>query len=61
MAANEYAVKWHLLRDQALRGRSDEALVRIIVPVDKSEQEAYELAVKIGRTLAPAVASALPV
>lgn len=61
MAANEYAVKWHLLRDQALRGRSDEALVRIIVPVDKSEQEAYELAVKIGRTLAPAVASVLPV
>lgn len=59
-AANEYLVKWHLLRDQALRGRSDEALVRIIVPVTTNEEEAYQLAVRVANTLAPAVDRALP-
>ncbi len=33
VAANEYAVKWDLLRDAALHGRSEEALVRIVVPL----------------------------
>lgn len=33
VASNEYLVKWQLLRDAALKRRSDEALVRIIVPV----------------------------
>jgi EpsI family protein len=36
---NEYAVKWELLRDKALHGRSEEALVRIVVPVDPSNPE----------------------
>jgi EpsI family protein len=31
--ANEYVVKWNLLRDAALYGRTDEALVRVIVSV----------------------------
>jgi EpsI family protein len=31
--ANEYKVKWDLLRDAALHGRTEEALVRIVVPV----------------------------
>ena len=31
--ANEYRVKWDLLRDAALRGRTEEALVRVVVPV----------------------------
>jgi EpsI family protein len=31
--ANEYRVKWHLLRDAALHGRTEEALVRIVVPL----------------------------
>ncbi|MFL5576834.1 MAG: exosortase C-terminal domain/associated protein EpsI [Gemmatimonadaceae bacterium] len=31
--ANEYRVKWNLLRDAALRGRTEEALVRIVVPL----------------------------
>ncbi|HEX9892586.1 MAG TPA: EpsI family protein [Gemmatimonadales bacterium] len=30
---NEFAVKWELLRDKALHGRSEEALVRIVVPL----------------------------
>ena len=33
VTANEYAVKWNLLRDAALWGRTEEALVRIVVPV----------------------------
>jgi EpsI family protein len=33
VAANEYLVKWNLLRDAALFGRTEEALVRIVVPV----------------------------
>ena len=33
---NEYAVKWELLRDKAIHGRSEEALVRIVVPIDPS-------------------------
>jgi EpsI family protein len=36
VTANEYVVKWNLLRDAALLGRSEEALVRIVVPVSKS-------------------------
>jgi EpsI family protein len=31
--SNEYRVKWNLLRDAALYGRTEEALVRIIVPI----------------------------
>lgn len=31
--SNEYKVKWHLLRDAALHGRTEEALVRIVVPL----------------------------
>jgi hypothetical protein len=58
--ANEYIVKWDLLRDQALYGRSDEALVRIIVPVRTTEALAYEQAVRVARELAPAVDRALP-
>lgn len=58
--ANEYAVKWHLLRDQAVLGRSDEALVRVIVPVTTNEDEAYKLAVQVVRTLVPSVYRALP-
>lgn len=59
-AANEYAVKWELLRDQALMGRSDEALVRVIVPVATSEAAAYEQAERIAADLVPQVDRALP-
>jgi EpsI family protein len=60
VAANEYAVKWHLLRDAALRRRSDEALVRIVVPVTTSEADAQALAERVARQVVPAVRSALP-
>lgn len=58
--ANEYAVKLDLLRDAALRGRSEEALVRVLVPVRASEDEAFELATRVAATVIPAVDRALP-
>lgn len=58
--ANEYAVKWHLLRDQAVHGRSDEALVRVIVPVDRDATAAFERAVEIAKQLVLQVDAALP-
>jgi EpsI family protein len=62
VTASEYAVKWNLLRDQAVRGRSDEALVRIIVPVTEGEGEAqaFQRAKRMAQTIAPAIAKALP-
>jgi EpsI family protein len=33
VTANEYAVKWNLLRDAALLGHTEEALVRVVVPL----------------------------
>jgi EpsI family protein len=57
---NEYAVKWDLLRDQALLGRSDEALVRVIVPVRTTEDAAYEQAEQVAKQLVVHVDRALP-
>jgi EpsI family protein len=36
VTANEYAVKWNLLRDAALLGHTEEALVRVVVPVSRA-------------------------
>lgn len=58
--SNEYAVKWDLLRDAAFRRRSDEALVRVLVPVTGSEEDAYQLALRVARDVIPAVDRALP-
>ena len=33
VVASEYTVKWNLLRDAALTGHTEEALVRVVVPV----------------------------
>lgn len=60
VAASEYLVKWDLLRDQALRGRSDEALVRVMVPVVGAEDEALRLAMRVAGTLVPTLNQALP-
>lgn len=58
--ANEYVVKWNLLRDAALRGRTEEALVRVLVPVTDTEARAFERAVQAARAVAPALQTALP-
>jgi len=57
---NEYVVKWDLLRDAALRRRSDEALVRVVVPIATGESEALALATAVASQLIPAVDEALP-
>jgi EpsI family protein len=68
--ANEYKVKYNLLRDAALYGRTEEALVRIVVPVDRERlakdgpQATYSrsdsLATSVARMLIPTVSSAMP-
>ncbi len=69
--SNEYRVKWDLLRDAALRGRTEEALVRIVVPLppdgslkgratEQTVAEAQTLADHIVTELVPAVDKVLP-
>ena len=63
VAASEYAVKWDLLRDAALRGRTEEALVRVAVPVDgkeDGESAAFDLAARVAGSVIPSVFLALP-
>ena len=58
--ANEYLVKWDLLRDSALRRRSDEALVRIVVPISSDEEAAFALAAEAAGQIVAALPEALP-
>ena len=62
VAANEYRVKWELLRDAAISGRSEEALVRIVVRLrpGMNEQQADQLASRIAGELIPSVFQVLP-
>jgi EpsI family protein len=60
MVANEYAVKWNLLRDAAIVGHTEEALVRVVIPVeagptkvaDAGHDDAVERAAAFGATIA---------
>ena len=60
VAANEYRVKWDLLRDAALRRRSEEALVRIVVPLASGNSSADALAGRVAAALVPEVRRVLP-
>lgn len=71
VAWNEYRVKWDLLRDAATTGRTEEALVRIMVPIpptqgfnatDWQERQARadDLASRVASGLVSAVEQALP-
>jgi hypothetical protein len=55
-------VKLQLLRDSALRGRSDEALVRVVVPLRTAGDEAgaAALGATVSSQLIPRVAEVLP-
>ena len=57
--ANEYRVKWDLLRDAAIKRRTDEALVRIVVPATTTEDAAFREAARVAAELVPAVDRAL--
>jgi hypothetical protein len=71
VAYSEYRVKWDLLRDAATRGRTEEALVRVMVPIPPSRgstasewqervRRAEALATEAATELLPLVARALP-
>ena len=69
VVANEYAVKWNLLRDAAFAGHTEEALVRVVVPVLAPNTEgtqasalsaADSLAADISAHLVREVARAIP-
>ena len=60
VSAGELRVKWELLRDKALTGRSEEALVRIVVPLRGSEADADSVATRATRQIIPALFDALP-
>jgi EpsI family protein len=61
VAHNEYLVKWDLLRDAATRRRTDEALVRIVVPVyNGADEAAFDLATHVAREVKPALDEVLP-
>lgn len=60
--ANEYRVKVELMRDAALRGRTEEALVRIVVPLSDTtrDADAEALADRVAKRLIPQVYQVLP-
>ena len=68
--SSEYRVKWNLMRDAAVYGRTDEALVRIVVPIDGRDLRAHggpktyaaadSTAMQLARTLIPSVERMLP-
>jgi EpsI family protein len=71
VVASEYAVKWNLLRDAALKGHTEEALVRIVVYIPRSGQldqaaldrafaDAEALGKDVGAQLLTDVARVLP-
>lgn len=62
VAANEYLVKWDLLRDAALEARSEEALVRLVLPLSAAQNEAAadSLARDAIDVLVPALFESLP-
>jgi EpsI family protein len=71
IVASEYAVKWNLLRDAALKGHTEEALVRIVVylphtgqldqpAVDRAFAEAEALGKEVGAKVLTDVARVLP-
>lgn len=71
VAHNEYTVKWDLLRDAVARGRSEEALVRIVVPIRQAPgytteawrariREAEAIAQAAARDMIPRLERALP-
>ena len=62
ISANEYLVKWEQIRDRALSGRSDEALVRVLVPVQrgKSIESADSLALEASRRIVRPLFTSFP-
>lgn len=71
VAWSEFSVKWDLLRDAAKRGRTEEALVRVMVPLGQATsgtaaeltarlQRADDIATRVALELLPEVDRVLP-
>lgn len=61
VAASEYQVKWELLRDAAIRARTEEAMVRVVVMLGEGGDEAADqLAGEAVRRYVPALQEVLP-
>lgn len=62
VAANEYQVKLDLLRDAAIRGRTEEALVRVVVPLSPAvnDSTAEAMARRVSSEVIPALSDLLP-
>ena len=71
VAHSEYRVKWDLMRDAATNGRTEEALVRVMVPIAPSRafsatdwgerrKDAEQMANRVAAQLLPLVAGAMP-
>jgi len=58
--SNEYVVKWNLLQDAVLLGRTDEALVRVLVPISDSEEGAFAIASQVASSVIGSLEAALP-
>jgi hypothetical protein len=59
VVANEYAVKWNLLRDAAIAGHTEEALVRVVVPVSSTQDGRSEGALAAADSLAADISARL--
>ncbi len=62
VTASEYRVKWELLRDAVLKARTEEAMVRIVVPLGQGVDDtlADVVADSVVRTMVPALYQVLP-
>jgi hypothetical protein len=62
VAANEYRVKLDLLRDAMFRGRTEEALVRVVVPISGqvTDSVAERMARDAATQLIPQLRTVLP-
>lgn len=60
VAANEYAVKWHLVRDALVKRRTDEAMVRVVLPAGGADGPDEEVARRAVREASEALAELLP-
>ena len=60
VAASEYQVKWDLLRDAALSGRSEEALVRLVIPLNGAVADPDALARRVASEMVREVERKLP-
>ncbi len=60
--ANDYAAKFHMLKDSILYGRTDAALVRIITPLDQDETVAvaHDRVVHFAEQLVPLLPTYIP-